>query len=180
MISIVVVAWIAGLVVAVGVPSGILLYRATRWRTLPRSKAKVKGKPPSAWSTLDLALLEFEASWGTKGILKGVRFEWVEGDHWVGPDGKKRRGRTFSKDSIKVTARDKGLGHTALFHECAHVALWRDGYAFGDPDHEKPNYPGWTEKTTKLVRELKLDFALPTDAMPTEEVGACASCDRPA
>lgn len=48
------------------------------------------------------------------------------------------------------------LGRTAIFHEIVHAVLWRQGFFYGDPDHEQDTYKGWTAKHNDLIREMKL------------------------
>lgn len=46
------------------------------------------------------------------------------------------------------------IAATALVHELVHAALWAQNGAHGDPDHEGPDFFGWTVEHTRFIKEI--------------------------
>lgn len=70
-------------------------------------------------------------------------------------------GQTFNPRDIHVWVGKPdeeigfSLGRTSLFHEIVHTILWRQGFFYGDPDHQQDSYKGWTDAHNELIVEMK-------------------------
>lgn len=51
------------------------------------------------------------------------------------------------------------IAATALVHELVHAALWSSSGIHGDPDHEGPEFKGWTPRHTEFIREINILLA---------------------
>ncbi len=101
------------------------------------------------------ALQKIMIRWGKKKRIVNGGFT-ISGKHLTEGD---ILGLTVSPTYVWVWENEYGrLGATALVHELVHVALWASG-EHGDPDHEGPEYPGWTKKHTKFIKRINNTLA---------------------
>jgi len=64
-------------------------------------------------------------------------------------------GLTLIKGWIWVKTRPESLiCDSALVHELVHASIWSIKNTDGDPDHMGQRYTGWTEKHTKLIKDV--------------------------
>lgn len=63
-------------------------------------------------------------------------------------------GLALSKDLIWVEVKTSQIWPTALIHELVHIMIWRYNIVHGDPDHEGPEFSGWTKEHTKLIDKV--------------------------
>ena len=101
--------------------------------------------------------------------LNGLMIEWgdkkkpiiggafdMNGDPIEG----KARGLTLMPGYIWVWKNQyERIAATALIHELVHTALWAKNGYHGDPDHEGPEFEGWTPEHTKFIREINILLA---------------------
>ncbi len=83
-------------------------------------------------------------------IITGTGFD-INGKPLTG----KARGLTLLPGYIWVWEnRYQRIAATALVHELVHAALWAKNKSHGDPDHEGPDFAGWTPEHTKFIKEI--------------------------
>ncbi len=89
--------------------------------------------------------------WDSKEkIITGTGFD-INGNPLTG----RARGLTLLPGYIWVWEnRYQRLAATALVHELVHAALWANSGSHGDPDHEGPDFTGWTPDHTKFIKEI--------------------------
>lgn len=89
--------------------------------------------------------------WDSKEkIITGTGFD-INGKPLTG----KARGLTLLPGYIWVWEnRYQRIAATALVHELVHAAIWANNQAHGDPDHEGPDFAGWTPEHTKFIKEI--------------------------
>ena len=63
-------------------------------------------------------------------------------------------GLAMNKDLIWVEIRTSQIWSSSLIHEIVHVIIWRKNIVHGDPDHEGPDFSGWTKEHTKLIKRV--------------------------
>ena len=110
-------------------------------------KHKFGDKENKVLKTLDNLMIE----WGEqpKKILGGA-FD-VNGKPITG----EAKGITLMPDYIWIwKEKYERIAATALIHELVHSALWAQSGLHGDPDHEGPEFGGWTPAHTQFIREI--------------------------
>lgn len=67
-------------------------------------------------------------------------------------------GLALSKDHIWVEIKTSQIWSSSLAHELVHIIIWRSNQIHGDPDHEGPEFSGWTPKHTQFIKRFNLDL----------------------
>lgn len=64
-------------------------------------------------------------------------------------------GLALSKDYIWVEVKTSQIWSSALIHELIHIIIWRSNNVHGDPDHEGPEFSGWSKRHTMFIERMK-------------------------
>ena len=66
-------------------------------------------------------------------------------------------GLALSPKHIWVEIKTSQIWSSSLIHELVHTVIWNQNSGIhGDPDHEGKQFSGWTEKHTKLIKDLNI------------------------
>jgi len=69
-------------------------------------------------------------------------------------------GLALSPRHIWVEIRTSQIWTSSLIHELVHIVIWHDNLLIhGDPDHEGPQYSGWTKKHTQFIHKMNRDLS---------------------
>tara|TARA_B100001094_G_scaffold51531_1_gene47020 strand:+ start:1997 stop:2587 length:591 start_codon:yes stop_codon:yes gene_type:complete len=99
------------------------------------------------WFLLKDLKIEFSAIPKTVNAAYDINGELLTGEVPVS-------GLAMNKDLIWVEIRTSQIWSSSLIHEIVHVIIWRKNIVHGDPDHEGPDFSGWTKEHTKLIKRV--------------------------
>jgi len=67
-------------------------------------------------------------------------------------------GLAISPNKIWVEVKTSQIWATSLAHELVHIIIWRSQGVHADPDHEGPQFSGWSQKHTKFLKQLRQEL----------------------